>query len=335
MDMPTQNNDNGLTTLLPDLTSGSKPLLSLFVKQTYTLKKGAPALLSHEQQIPFYKSDTLSPYTQEGDFSITKPGTDVIITGTAYVPKGRQATQLKVGAQIGERQKSLAVFGKRHVCLTPWGFKFTSPQPFSQLPLNYEWAYGGCDANSDPGREYLYPKNPRGKGFIVKPQARALQGLELPCIENPACILTPQNLVIQKYKHWLKAPSPANLGCIPKNFYPRYTLVSPEGSLNPEFFHHAQPEFQWNHFKGNEPVRLIHMDPDLPEFDFYLPLGKPQGWLDTGNRVLTQPLACKTIEILKDQDLLTLLWQGIWTLPSREFLENLDTLEYGFDENVH
>src|ERR1035437_3273348 len=52
----------------------------------------------------------------------------------------------------------------------------------------------------------LYPRNPVGKGYLVLPDP--IEGVELPNLEDPADLLTPERLVTRQPELWFRQPLP-------------------------------------------------------------------------------------------------------------------------------
>ena len=140
-------------------------------------------------------------------------------------PAGGKSPRWTWACRWAPPARIVRVFGDRKVYVTGSGIAFTAPVPFDRMPLDYGLAYGGKDDKSEEGVPYVYPKNPVGKGFVVKNNLKALQDLILPNLEDPAKLLTPQNLVLQKFERWNEWPDPVGFGCTGKNFHPRYTLA--------------------------------------------------------------------------------------------------------------
>jgi hypothetical protein len=117
---------------------------------------------------------------------------------------------------IGDRK---AFFGKEHVP------PFSDPVPFTTMDLRYERAYGGIDVYSDKKTSYPYPRNPLGRGFIVEYTKEGIENLELPNLEDPNDLLTPDRLCVSEYSRWQDQPMPAGLGWFPKYWRPRAELA--------------------------------------------------------------------------------------------------------------
>ena len=76
---------------------------------------------------------------------LLKPGTDVVLVGEAWAPKGRPVPSSLVSVKVGALRKVIQVFGDRR-----WkggsSSQPSSPEPFLRMPLTYERAYGGVHA---------------------------------------------------------------------------------------------------------------------------------------------------------------------------------------------
>ena len=103
------------------------------------------------------------------DEGVVKTTPEFLVHGYAYPPEG-SATECAVRAQVGSLNKTLLVYGSRY-----WiDGKPSTPTPFSEMPLDWEHAYGGPDI----------PENPLGLGS-GKSLQQGLQAHWLPNIEDP------------------------------------------------------------------------------------------------------------------------------------------------------
>jgi uncharacterized protein YjbI with pentapeptide repeats len=85
------------------------------------------------------------------DVGIPKAYGEFLVTGTAYVPGGQPKPGCVVRVRLDELEKRLFVFGDRQ-----WkGDEPTEPELITQMPLDWEHAFGGEGC----------AKNPLGKGF--------------------------------------------------------------------------------------------------------------------------------------------------------------------------
>jgi hypothetical protein len=197
------------------------------VKVTYELRDGAVALAPPEPLLhDIWNDETLQPRFPEGsDYWFDKPAADVVLRGSVFAPGGRPFQYTTASLKIGDRTKRVAVFGQRFVEWTATGEpRFTTPEAVNKMPLLYQVAYGGLDARVPipeavaadydillrAGQAYdhpgLYPRNPVGKGYVAL--HGAVPGLELPNLEDPSDLLTPERLTQGAPELWYRQPLP-------------------------------------------------------------------------------------------------------------------------------
>ncbi len=134
-----------------------------------------------------------SSLLHDSDFIIGKGGTDILIKGHAYAPRGRPAVSVDVGFRAGTLGKRIRAHGVR-----AWmrgrnsGTVVPGPaRPFDRMPVTYENAFGGSDPNPPPGKPAGSTQNPVGTGFTYQPMAmldRAaprLEALDAPLSAGP------------------------------------------------------------------------------------------------------------------------------------------------------
>lgn len=168
------------------------------------------------------------------DFYPVKVATDVVVQGSAYnvTPKPFREVSLR----IGEWEKKIAVFGRRTIEQVAGRINISEPEPFIEMPMTYDNAYGGVDMRlpfpyDDPSKEILigydhpgvYPRNPFGKGYLaasgdISPET------EMPNLEDPDHLLSPDSLVTPDPKLWFRQPLPAcfdwqHCMCFPRLVY--------------------------------------------------------------------------------------------------------------------
>jgi Uncharacterized protein conserved in bacteria (DUF2169) len=190
-----------------------------------------------------------------------KSGTDVVIR--AHARPQRPVTHMAVGAVIGDHRHAALVFGDRKVDVRSGEIRFTDPEPFDEIPLRYEFAYGGGDAayqarlveeirarmSKDALRRtaalaetffaetnpLLYPRNRFGLGLVLDDRPEAMQGRALPNLERMDDRLTPERLVLPDPTHWLRQPVPVGFDYLEPIAYPRSAMfaMSPDMSGDP------------------------------------------------------------------------------------------------------
>jgi hypothetical protein len=221
------------------------------VKLTYEIK-GATAVLSQPEPLlfDFWSDETLEPRFPPGsDYWLLKRSTDVVIRGSAFAPGGRPTPSMFVSAQIGRTAKRIAVFGKRLVEWDRGRPRLGRPEPFAEMPLLYQNAYGGLDNRvpipADLEEDYmravslgmqfdhpgLYPRNPVGKGYLVLPDP--VDGVELPNLEDPADLLTAERLCTRKPDLWYRQPLPWCFEWTVGLTFPRYLFMGVDAWFPP------------------------------------------------------------------------------------------------------
>ncbi len=117
------------------------------------------------------------------DIAMPKPKGEFLLAGSAHTPAGKPLPTMRVRARVGELGKQLQVTGNR---LLQGGLmpleRASAPEPFTEMPLGLENAYGGEG----------YQHNPRGKGYL--PRLRSALGssvsVEMPNVEDPTALMT-------------------------------------------------------------------------------------------------------------------------------------------------
>lgn len=195
------------------------------------------------------------------DFCMPKPQAEVLVYGNYYSPGGKPVSADRVQFTIGPVNKSLAVIGDRYwrTLLTP-----TEPEPFTQLPISYQYAFGGKG----------YKKNPSGKG-MDEVDVFGEQRLPMPNIEYPDHLVTSKD----------HRPEPAGMGPLDMMWEPRSSKMGTyDETWQRKYFPGLAPDLDWNHFNtappdqwiegfwnGGETFQLINMHADKEQVGGKLP----------------------------------------------------------------
>lgn len=177
------------------LEPSGRELLVVVMKGTFVLPGPGESVRLAENQLPLVMADTftgepgLSAPVQEVDFAPRKPACDILLVGSARAPAGKQVTGMSVRLRVGSLEKRAEVFGDRVWQRSGSGYVASAPRPFTQLPISYDRAFGGCDRRSaDPTRHDAYLANPVGRGWFSasqKDDAGRIEGTPLPNLEQP------------------------------------------------------------------------------------------------------------------------------------------------------
>lgn len=356
----------GQTTLLPGQTPQGGHILSVLLKRSYSIVAGAVCQRAEEDQPLLggdlhWDSPMNSSVRLESDFVPLKLRTDVVLIGKAHAPGGQPAAQWSVGLQVGSRRKILRVTGDRQARFTSATTApvFTDPQPMTALDLRYEYAYGGIDVRSDLSSVWPYPRNTRGRGFVVANQAAAVDGQPLPNIEDPAAVLTPDRLCVGEYARWDQQPEPAGFGWLAKDWRPRALLagVMPAdreverelraayeklvpAEQRDAYRQHGLPDMNFEFFNGapadmrfgfqEEPlagslVRTANLSPQ-GTLDFHLPADEPRVTIDIGDGEQMPDTVLHTVQIRLEDREVDMVWRAALPYPGPDWLPQMKTL---------
>lgn len=314
---------------------GTRPTAYVLVKRTFAItgRRCVPAPPLPLLNDP--RDERLSPRLPAGvDFWPSKAATDFVVRGAAYTPGGRPATLMLVEASVGPASKRIAVFGRREIRWTAGGRPIIDdPEPFTVMPIVWELAYGGTDPRVELPDELsfqqlamawmgtdhpgTYPRNPLGKGYLV--DLAPLHGAELPNLEDPLDLLTPERLLTGDPALWYRQPLPACFDFVPPLAFPRHLGFGPSvepwfpapdddrlpevrlgvlppgyrgarasGKL-PRLAQEAPPGFVLDAVRGGEMVRIEGMHAELPRIEFALPGPPSVEFMVEGCRVPVGP----------------------------------------------
>lgn len=349
---------------MPGKNDRGEHIFSVIVKRTYRIIEGNALKRSdsdNELRIIDEYYDNGDPewatVQHEHELAAYKPAVDVVVIGKAYAPEGIPCTQTTVTVRIGERTKSIVVFGDRECryrrSLDP---VFSEPTPFTEMEIRYERAYGGHDEISIPEIPFLYPRNFLGKGIALRNIEDVVDGLALPNLEDPYDLLTPERIVLQEPEKWPFQPLPQGLGWFSRTWYPRTAYagicppfveadtVTPEEKLGLLPPHHIAlakqfrlPSFDARFNNGasigmtlpeiakDESFALSGMTPE-GSLHFSLPGETPEIVLDIGLGEQHLQAKMDTVSIRPDDLEVDLLWRGSCVYEGYAWLPNMKRL---------
>lgn len=183
--------------------------LYVIVKATFEDRAGWTV---SDEPHPIWQGD--SYYGEPGASSLRYPSeqhlgktaTDVLVEGDAWGEEARTVRRQTVGLSVGSVNREVAVFGDR-----VWERgRISSPEPFVQMPIRFERAFGG--AVERDGRWLVYnERNPVGRFALGRCSAEEAEGELLPNVEHPQALLQSVN----------DNPEPVGLGAVAPNWLPR------------------------------------------------------------------------------------------------------------------
>jgi hypothetical protein len=350
--------------VLPGQTPQGGHILSVLLKRSYTIEAGRICPRADEDQPlnpgeVFWDTPMNSTVRFESDFAPYKLQTDVVLIARTHAPQGRPTQQCMVGFQVGERIKQIQVTGDRRARYTakdsvPF---FTDPEPFTDMGLRYERAYGGTDVFSDKSTVYPYPRNPLGSGFAVLNERDSVDNLLLPNLEDPNDLLTPERLCIGEFAKWIDQPQPVGFGWVPKTWQPRCLLagVMPGDRATEQemrkayaqlvpadqreaYVKHGLPDMDFRFFNGasdglslpfltgGEMVRTANLSPE-GRLDFRLPTDSPRIGLDIGSGVKVPEVVLHTVQIRFEERQVDLVWRAAVPYAGRDWLPQMRKMQ--------
>ena len=295
--------------------------LTLIVKATFDLVPDGVARTSDDQlEITgdeFYEDDEerIGGPRYASDFAHLKPFADVSLVGHCHAPKGAMASARRVTFQVGDLINSLTVYGDRH-----WiGPIATDPEPFSKLPLRYEYSYGGKG----------FKKNPSGRGYDKKEGDNGGVTRYLPNIMRPG----------EQMSTPLSRLEPAGFGPIHREWHQRQSnLGSYKGKylktrwpwfaedMDWRYFNASPEMLQSNHLRGDEDLSFENLHAEHVNYQSKLPGLKVRCFVnrDTANSMDSEPfsevnMTLDTLWTDMDNEKVVLVWRGWTQVLSEEF----------------
>jgi len=347
--------------ILPGKDGAGKPIFAVLVKRTYDIRCGKMAIRASADR-PLVKVDEYYDHGDpewctvkyETDLTPYKPATDVVVIGKAYAPAGQSTRQMDIAIEVANIRKVIRVTGERR-CLYRQNKPpaFTDPQPFTEMEIRYERAYGGRDRKSMPPMLLAYPRNTLGTGFAIKNTHEVIDGLYLPNFEDPKDMLVPERVVLEDPINWNRQPLPQGLGWFHRTWYPRCSFVGsvpgfvkPEEPLREELlglvpqnqvalarqFKLPSYDVRFNngaslglvlpYLRGDEMVRLIRLTPD-GQLEFTLPADRPNIMLDIGLGENKLEVVLHTVCVRVEEMQVDLVWRGAHEYPGNDWLPEM------------
>jgi hypothetical protein len=282
------------------------------VKGTFDVNPDGSTTVAKDQVevciAPKYSGESgKSSVLYDSDLPLTKVTTDVIVNGHAYAPKGEPARKVKVAFHVAGLSKSLWVVGDSFWRGALFGFVPTRTVPFVKVPITYERAYGGMDANG--AKPKWDPRNPVGTG--VASRRRHLAGQRRPNVYDKCPGLFSM----------LRRARPAGFGVIAAHWTPRVKLAGTcdakwqkqQAPLLPQdfddrFYQSAPPDQQTEQFLvGGEEVHLRNLTPS-GDLSFRLPRAVLGFETDFGAKPVRHRAKLHTVILEPDAPRVILVW---------------------------
>lgn len=294
------------------------------MKATFAVENNRVSVAAEQQPVvpadQFRGDPATSSLSYAGDLGLPKPATDILLRGHAYAPNG-SAPSCDVRVKVGTTEKQVRVFGNRVWDGGLFGLRMSDPEPFLKMPLTYELAFGGRDADPEkPDAVEYEPRNPVGRGLVPKASRAPRKGIALPNLEDPKQLIAgpkdrpapacfgpvcghwePRKSFAGTYDEaWQKTRAPY----LPKDFQPRFLQAAPADLIAPGYLN------------GGEPVEVSGATPS-GDWRFALPTVALQFTFafDGAKHPCTPKL--DTLWLEPDDRRLVLLWRGRFAVDKK------------------
>lgn len=306
----------------------------LVVRATFTLDEGrlrvAPRQRSirHADRTVPGRPASRASLEHAGDIHLDKPGADIVVTGTARSPGGREAKRWSCSVTLADRGQALArlaleALGPRsYLPALAGAHSLAAPSPTTAVPIRYELAFGGAYTKKD-GKSEVYRENPSGLGFVDVDAVRAdepvlgpqwqLEGAPLTKLSDPAGGLAGFGPVSRSWASrarfagtydaaWReRSEREAKDGLVP-DYAPDFSHA---------FFHCAHPSLRTERpLRGDERVLLQGLLADAPELAFELPgFGMIAEVLPRYGSARKERMRLDTVDVDLDTKVVGLVWR--------------------------
>lgn len=281
--------------------------LFVIVKATFTMR---PKVSIAPSQIAIARTDLhmgepgRSSLIEAGEHHLGKAGTDVVMHGCARQPDGRPAPTCAVSIGVAERSKSIVVHGDRQ-----WRSfdRASAPQPFVEMPLVWERAFGGSADGGDKTRREISAWNPVGIGLD------RTTGAPVPNLEDPAAPVEggggrPRPVAFAPIAPGWR-PRCGYAGTYDDAWVRRRSPLLPT-DFDKRFFNVAASELAFDRFLvGGEPVTIVGVSAAGP-IRFSIPACElaVQGYVAGSWR--SAPAQLETVALWPDEETFSLSWRA-------------------------
>ncbi|MDI1437277.1 DUF2169 family type VI secretion system accessory protein [Polyangium sorediatum] len=300
-----------------------REVLAVIAKLTYAAPRGVATIAVTQAPIRLEDEPTSShPWASPkypNDAVDHKPGTDILLVGTAYPPRGKPVTEFDVSLRVEAPHRSIhkviRVYGPSVWCR---GVRGVVPGPAATAtptPLVYEQAFGGRD-ETQPGGIVLDRRNPSGTGFAV--DRTCLVGTPAPKLEDPRVPLSS------------RLPAPAGFGPLGASWTPRVERAGTFDSVwareraplrpvdfDPRYASVAPPDL-WSEepLEGTEAIEVLNATPD-GVWRFRLPRYAPRFQSVIRGVERDLPTHLDTLLIDADAGHVELTWRATTPMPRK------------------
>jgi hypothetical protein len=314
-----------LTTGIPE----DGPRMGMIVaKATFTFDAEGGVELDTQNPHPLYDSDEATELGLLPGDSLPRRDSafEVILLGKAHAPWGRPVPSMTVRLSVGEVARSMAVFGER--AWRPDG-GMGSPEPFTEMPLVYERAFGGTaevHLDEDTTLQVQDPINPLGRGFdadtralemgrgIGVPDGYPLLAVDraLPNLEDPGALIRSRQDAPDPVG-WATVPMGMGLGSLRHiRELQEYGEIRDPRRSEIELYHRAHPHWVIDLPQAGAGVILEGLTPE-GQIQFRLPELRVVADYVMGKRNGTRELAPQMLVLLPEERRFYLVYRNAFT----------------------
>lgn len=242
-----------------------------------------------------------------------KPKTqaEFLVHGNCFA-RGPDVRQSFVRARVGDKEKKLAVFGKR--TFSKLGVP-SDPEPFQSVPIRWTHAFGGPD----------YQENPNGKGHKTN---------ELPQLEVPGKLMASPG----------DKPPIASFGRVDVTLPQRMKKLGTYDTkwqktrypgmaedFDPSYFQLTQPD-QWQKefYKGDEAFWVENMHPDKEKVEGKLPGITARFFVLRNGELIDVPMRIDTVHLFPSRERQVIVCRGV-TPTSSDTLDDIEEVGLGLE----
>ena len=235
-------------------STGEREILGIAAcKVTYRLEQERLVPVTGDDAWPvFDKPFEFEKVSLAPDVEFRKKGIDILVFGKAMAPQDKPVPSMRVAIECGRICHEVVVFGDRVWRKAMLRFVPSEPEPFTEMPLTNDRAFGGKANMYGAGVAHLI--NPDGRGLLFMKEE--VEGTPLPNIEDPDDLMN----------SWQDKPRPAclfkPLGILEKENLPEEPPEKAPFRVMPTLFNQAVPELVAQPEELGESLRLVGFSPD-------------------------------------------------------------------------
>lgn len=321
--MQLRNDTPFATMFFESVDEVDRPINVAILRGTFDISPGGTLEVADEQTPvvmadEYYDQPLTSSIRVDTDLVPKKYHTDITLEAVAHAPDTMPQQAWEVSVSVGTLCKRLRVTGPRFWNCGLLAWTLSQPEPCREVPIRYEYAYGGTYRRDD--QEFRYELNPVGRGFVDLRHRDRKDPVPAPQIET---LDEPIRAIDHPYR-------PAGFGPIPKHCLPRRSRCgTPDAKWIDERWPLRPLDFDFNYYncaseglryegflQGNELVVLTNLT-QHGDLRFQLPsLDQLVFSVDAAGAFVLEPLILDTVHINAIKTQVSLTWRATFLRPA-------------------